>query len=856
MCKIANTGTRIFCICSITIFITALAWQPISNVSAAISIQALIDAAPVGGIVNIPADTYNESLEISKNITLRGSSNTNTILQPAEVGERVITVASGYDLRLENLQVSGAQISDAGGGVYLAGGSLEVDGCKIINNSAAYGGGIFQEGTDGWVTIENSVIAGNSAVNHGGGIYVRGDFTLISSDLTNNTASWHGGGAHVDSGDALITSGVISGNIATNGNGGGININNSITIAGSNIFENTAGEKGGGVNQWNDTDGVLVNLTGTTFDSNTAVLHGGGLNMEKGAETTITTSDFIDNIVDSNNTTNTSGGGLYFFAETPGNSLTITGSTFTGNEAQCSGCGNMSGGGVYAEANSAGLISVHDSYFEDNYAWSGGGLFADLAEIENTTFKSNSSGYGGGAYISDTSTIRNSIFLQNHAVNEGGALIAGGAHTNISIFATLFDGTTIGTPSGAALDIKSFGATLENVAISNTIGYKSAAIDIENMLNRTVNLNHITINGVSDSAPEAERDPSGIRIANSTDVNVYNSIISNIPDGTGVSTDAISATELDKTLWYNNAINTGATGTITSTNPHSGNPAFATDGYHLTAASPAIGLASVTSVTTDLDGETREAQPDLGADEYNLPAVSVSDISVTEGNTGTSNATFTITLGYRISSDTQVDYQTNIGSAGNTDFDDQSGILTIPTETLSKTVSIPIYSDLIDEIDEEFYLQLSDPVNAYLGDASGTCIIVDDDAPPVISVVAGEVIEGNIGTTDLIYTITLSAQSEKNIQFTLTTQDGTATANLDYLSSTGLVSFSPLERQAMVKTITTTVIGDFMDETDETIQVSISDPENATLGNAAATLTIVDDDDNNVFLPLLIRNAP
>jgi predicted outer membrane repeat protein len=839
--------------CIITIILTTLARQPINNVSAAISIQALIDAASDGGVVDIPADTYNESLVIGKNITLRGSSNTNTILQPAGVGQRVITVASGYNLRLENLQVSGAQISDSGGGGYLAGGSLEVDNCKIINNAAAYGGGIFQEGNDGGVTIENSVIAGNSAVNHGGGIYARGDFTLISSDLTNNTAGWHGGGAHIDSGDAQINAAQITGNIATNGNGGGININNSITITESNIFENTAGEKGGGVNQWNDTDGVLVNITDITFDSNTAVIHGAGLNVEKGAETIITTSDFIDNSVHSHNTTNTSGGGLYFFAETPGNSLTITGSTFTGNDAQCTGCGNMSGGGVYAVANSAGLISLSNNYFEDNFAWSGGGLFADLAEIENTIFKSNSSGYGGGVYISDTSTIRNSIFLQNHAVNEGGALIAGGVNTNISIFATLFDGTTIGTPSGAAVDIKSFGATLENVAILNTIGYKSAAIDIENMVDRTINLNHVTINGVSDTASVAERNPSGIRIANSTDVNIYNSIISNIPDGTGVSADTISAAELDKTLWYNNAINTGAIGTITSTNPHSGNPAFASDGYHLTAASPAIGLASATSVPSDIDGEIRDAHPDLGADEYNLPAVSVSDISVTEGNTGTSNATFTITLDYRISSDTQVDYQTNIGSAGSTDFDDQSGTLTIPAETLSKTVSIPIYSDLIDEIDEEFYLQLSNPINAYLEDASGTCTIMDDDAPPVISVVPGEVIEGYIGTTDLIYTITLSAQSEKNIQFTLTTQDGTATADLDYLPFTGLLSFSPLESQAMIKTMTIKVIGDFMHETNETIQVTISDPENATLGIATATLTIVDNNANNVFLPLLMR---
>src|SRR5512139_3195133 len=82
------------------------------------TIQSLIDAAPDGGTVNIAAGTYTESLTVNKTLTLTGVSSTTTIIQ-AVTGQRVITVTSGHDLRLENLTVTGGHPSStAGGGVY------------------------------------------------------------------------------------------------------------------------------------------------------------------------------------------------------------------------------------------------------------------------------------------------------------------------------------------------------------------------------------------------------------------------------------------------------------------------------------------------------------------------------------------------------------------------------------------------------------------------------------------------------------------------------------------------------------------------------------------------------------------
>lgn len=83
---------------------------------------------------------------------------------------------------------------------------------------------------------------------------------------------------------------------------------------------------------------------------------------------------------------------------------------------------------------------------------------------------------------------------------------------------------------------------------------------------------------------------------------------------------------LNGVLWYNNAVKTGGDGFITATNEYTGNPAFAADGYHLTADSAAIDKGVNASVGTDIDGDPRPvdgdldgiAITDLGADEYLL----------------------------------------------------------------------------------------------------------------------------------------------------------------------------------------------------------------------------------------------
>jgi hypothetical protein len=88
-------------------------------------------------------------------------------------------------------------------------------------------------------------------------------------------------------------------------------------------------------------------------------------------------------------------------------------------------------------------------------------------------------------------------------------------------------------------------------------------------------------------------------------------------------TEGIIASEqntvtLRGTLWQSNLTDWIGPGKISHVNDHTGDPAFAPDGYHLTLSSAAINAGVSAGATTDIDGEDRPRGTgyDIGADEF------------------------------------------------------------------------------------------------------------------------------------------------------------------------------------------------------------------------------------------------
>jgi len=111
------------------------------------------------------------------------------------------------------------------------------------------------------------------------------------------------------------------------------------------------------------------------------------------------------------------------------------------------------------------------------------------------------------------------------------------------------------------------------------------------------------------------------------------------------------------------------------------------------------------------------------------PAVSVSDATVTEGQSGSTSATFTVSLTPAPTTTATVAYTTANGTAGSgSDYTATSGTLTFDPGTTQLGVAVPVLGDTIAEPDETFRFVLTGATNATLADAEGLGLIVNDDA--------------------------------------------------------------------------------------------------------------------------------
>jgi len=221
-------------------------------------------------------------------------------------------------------------------------------------------------------------------------------------------------------------------------------------------------------------------------------------------------------------------------------------------------------------------------------------------------------------------------------------------------------------------------------------------------------------------------------------------------------------------------------------------------------------------------------------------ALSVGDVTVTEGDAGAVNAVFTVSLSIAVGHTVSVQYVTADGTAiAGADYTAVSGTLTFPPGTVSQAVSVPVLGDVSDEDDETFTVNLSNPTGASIADGQGLGTITDDD--PLPALFAGDCAsrEGGAGSVPCDFTVTLVPVSGRTVTVAYATADGTATAGTDYLAASGSVTFPPGVTQQLVSV---SVLGDAAIEGDESFSLNLSSPTNATLGDAQGAGTILDDD--------------
>ena len=219
------------------------------------------------------------------------------------------------------------------------------------------------------------------------------------------------------------------------------------------------------------------------------------------------------------------------------------------------------------------------------------------------------------------------------------------------------------------------------------------------------------------------------------------------------------------------------------------------------------------------------------------PALSIADASASEG---AGSMEFTVNLSVASGQDVTVDYSTTAGTASEPgDFTATAGTLTIAAGSTSGTISVPLIDDAETESPESFTVDLSNPVNATLADLQGAGMIIDNEGLPSLSISDATVVEGNSGSVDAAFTVTLSVASAQTVTVDYTTTDGTAVAEDDYVSAAGQASFAAGETSKLVNIA---VNGDALDEINETFVVDLSNAVGADIADSQGVGTITDDD--------------
>jgi hypothetical protein len=223
-----------------------------------------------------------------------------------------------------------------------------------------------------------------------------------------------------------------------------------------------------------------------------------------------------------------------------------------------------------------------------------------------------------------------------------------------------------------------------------------------------------------------------------------------------------------------------------------------------------------------------------------LPAITILDGFVTEGNNVDTNMTVTVRLSNASSDTVSVAYSFADNTAtGGVDYIQSPGTVTFNPGETQKTFTVTVKDDQIDEVDETFFINLSNPTNATINDGQALCTIGDNDGPSV-SINDVSVTEGTGGTKTATFTLTLSAASPQTILVSANTADGTAINFSDYTRVTNrTVAFLAGTTTA---TLNVTITSDATIESNETFLVNLSNPTNCTIADAQGVGTIVDDD--------------
>ncbi|HRJ41952.1 MAG TPA: Calx-beta domain-containing protein, partial [Caldilineaceae bacterium] len=835
--------------------------------------QAVADVCP-NGTIDFNPTLHGSTIDISpdgtivigKNLTIDGPG-ASLITVSGGTTQRVFRILADAVVAIDGIGVTGGATSEASGaGIYNA-GELTLDGVWVFENGASpgngagvynsgtltmtassvfsnsvrmgSGGGIYNEGllsitssaiysnqsirasdsggdgggigNDGALTIADSAVYSNTAGADGGGLFASGPLWMAGTRVFANSAAFSGGGISA-SNDATIETSSITGNSANSGAGLSARPNGSLrtySILRSEVLSNTATNSAGGI-EWNsggqDLNALVV---GSTIAYNISNNNGGGMQAtgDDGFPTVVLVNSTI-----SHNRTNQSGGG---FAS--GGALTLFNVTITGNVADANGDESGDGGGVSGEANVYNSIiarNVDDSPAQKEPDLSGQFVSGGYNLIGDNTGDGGSFTDGvGGDQVGSSAAPLDPVLgpLQNN----GGPTIASGEPTYTHALGNGSPALNRGDPSDC---LDNFGDPLVN--------------DQRDFVRPDLYANRCDVGAVEMQSADAGIAKSVwpatvgtgetitftlvISAGGTTDPVLGVVVTDTIPAGVTVTSVISSGLAFIQTgaspyTWQVDSAPVGATGYLTVTGVVSTSAALLgttiDNTAEISAANDSFAGNNAASAAFDVVGVTIGVAPPSVAEDGAV------HLTYTFTRTGPTAAPLTVNFSVGGTATFGTDYTAPFGAA--------NGTVTIPAGSSTATVVVDPTADNLAEIAETVILTITGGPGYGVGTpASATGTIVDDDAAGVtVSDVTRY--EGQSGTTDFVFTVTLTNPVDSEVSVFYQTADNTAlVSDNDYNPESGVLTFPA--NLAGSRSLTVTVNGDLYVEADETFDLNLT----------------------------------
>ncbi|WP_432187825.1 hypothetical protein [Streptomyces sp. Tue6028] len=228
---------------------------------------------------------------------------------------RIFEVASGGDLSLQGVTITGGSTTTDGGGIAVrSGGTLKAASVTVRGNRTDTDAGGIDVAHGATAAFKGSLITSNEAGDQGGGLNADGTVGLTSTTISFNRATrFYGGGVNIDEEDARLTlrDSAVRNNTSGVGSGGLDLDNGFVDIHSSRVTGNSSGEFAGGI--YNNSQSLTIDRS--EIANNATVDESGGI--ETYGKLSVTDSKITGNRVENGASgSNDGGGGITVYSGT------------------------------------------------------------------------------------------------------------------------------------------------------------------------------------------------------------------------------------------------------------------------------------------------------------------------------------------------------------------------------------------------------------------------------------------------------------------------------------------------------------------------------------------------------------